>query len=909
MNVFNKFTIRSLKKNRSRTFVTIIGIALSMALITAIVQAVNSGLNYLITGETAHTGAFHGFYYNITEEEAKKVQAYSEISDAATWQQVGWAEIDSENESKPYLLIESISDNFTDLVSVNLTEGRMPESDYEIILPSHLSSNGGVSYKLGDIVSLNVGKRTSEGYELTGPYTGDEEKITDAQERKYTVVGFYERLDYSIEDFESPGYTALTTGGGSGSYYLFFTVKDPGNYFDYMSKNAVSDSYRSHTELLAYSGSLKDANLSQVLYGFAAILILLISFGSILLIYNSFSISVSERTKQFGILKSVGATKKQIMRTVFFEALVLCAVAIPLGMIVGCLGIGITLYLLRDSFSAFLYSGADIKMHLVINVWGLVICAAVCLITTLISAWLPARRAIKISPIDAIRQSTDVKMRRKDIRFKKIIYKLFGFEGMLAAKNFARNKKRYRSTVISLFLSVTLFISASSFCAYLTDSVDTVSATGHSDTDITYYTSADSVDDPEQLLASLSSANGVDKGVYYIQSYFDAVFDLSAISDGYKETYAEQADDEAEAFYDSCMVLFLNDEAFNTICEDNGIDTTEFYDTSNPQAVAFNDIVTSVRTDETHTKKINNYVFNDDAFPTSASITSDKEIEGYRLVTTDDSDPDNILYYYYPEEYMLSFDDNEVILDSMLDTSKAMILSEAEAQNKTEITIAAKAESVPFYIPEKSYQLYIVYPYSLIGSVLGEQFTDDYDSMYYFDFSAENHSDAYESMEKILSANGLNSNQLYDIAEQYESERTMVTVVNVFAYGFIILISLIAMANVFNTISTSISLRRREFAMLKSVGLTKRGFSKMMNFECIIYGIKGLFWGLIASLLVTYAIYQTTGAAIERSFYVPWYSVAIAVVSVFIVVFATMLYATSKIRKDNPIDALKNENL
>ena len=236
-----------------------------------------------------------------------------------------------------------------------------------------------------------------------------------------------------------------------------------------------------------------------------------------------------------------------------------------------------------------------------------------------------------------------------------------------------------------------------------------------------------------------------------------------------------------------------------------------------------------------------------------------------------------------------------------------MILTEAEAQSKADITIGAKAENYPHYIP-KSTVIFAIYPYSLKESVLNKQFKEDF-SFYCFDFKAQNHSEAFDNIEQILSANGLNSDGLYDVAEQNETERTIVNIMNIFAYGFIILISLIAMANVFNTISTSISLRRREFAMLKSVGLTKRGFNKMMNFECIIYGIKGLFWGLIASLLVTYAIYRTTDMAIERSFYVPWYSVAIAVVSVFIVVFATMIYSTSKIRKDNPIDALKNENL
>lgn len=904
MNVFNKFTVRSLKKNRSRTLVTIIGIALSMALITAIIQAANSGLNYLVRGETQRVGAFHGYYYNITEDLAKKVQSDPEVSDTALWQQVGWAEIDSTNESKPYLLIESISDNFTDLVSVNLTSGRMPQKDYEIILPSHLSSNGGVTHKLGDIVTLNVGKRMDNGHELTGPYTGEGE-ITDSTEKKYTVVGFYERLDYSIEDYESPGYTAFTTGGGTGSCYLFFKVQNPRDYFDYVNKSTIDANYRSHSDLLAYSGSLKDSSLSQALYGFAAILILLISFGSILLIYNSFSISVSERTKQFGILKSVGATKKQIMRTVFFEALVLCAVAIPLGMIVGCAGIGITLYLLKDSFSVFLYSGADIKMHLVINVWGLVICSAVCLITTLISAYIPARKAIKISPIDAIRQNKDVKIRRKDIRFKKIIYKLFGFEGMLAAKNFARNKKRYRSTVISLFLSVTLFISASSFCAYLTDSVNTVSGTGHSDTDISYYTNKNTVSNPDQFLSSLSSVNEVESGVYYSQSYFDAVFDSSVISDKYKDMFDTQLN--GNSFNESCQVLFLNDEAFNKLCENNSLDKTKFYDKTNLQAVVFDEINTIVRTDDTHSKRINNNILKSDKFPISINITMEKEIDGYTLWgTKDDENSNTCHYYYYPQEYLDSFG-NDTISESDLDTSKAKILTDEQAMNKMKLTIGAKAENYPYYLPKAS-GIYIVYPHSLMDSVLNEQF-NDYFSSYYFDFKAPNHSEAYKNIEQILSSNGLSNESLYNLAESDESQRTMVTIVNVFAYGFIILISLIAMANVFNSISTSISLRRREFAMLKSVGLTKRSFSKMMNFECIIYGIKGLFFGLIASLLVTYAIYKASDAAVEKSFYVPWYSVAIAVLSVFIVVFATMLYATGKIKKDNPIDALKNENL
>ena len=123
------------------------------------------------------------------------------------------------------------------------------------------------------------------------------------------------------------------------------------------------------------------------------------------------------------------------------------------------------------------------------------------------------------------------------------------------------------------------------------------------------------------------------------------------------------------------------------------------------------------------------------------------------------------------------------------------------------------------------------------------------------------------------------------------------------------MISLIAAANVFNTISTNINLRRREFAMLKSIGMTPKAFSKMMDFECLLYGFKGLLYGLPVSFVLTWMIYSAIGPGLEIAFFIPWYSIAIAVGSVFLVVFVTMLYSMKRIQKENTIDTLRNENL
>ena len=205
------------------------------------------------------------------------------------------------------------------------------------------------------------------------------------------------------------------------------------------------------------------------------------------------------------------------------------------------------------------------------------------------------------------------------------------------------------------------------------------------------------------------------------------------------------------------------------------------------------------------------------------------------------------------------------------------------------------------------YDLSVVYPYSLRENVLQDlsdnnQFCDHY-------VLSKNHKASYEAIKKIVVENGLSKNYLTDYAEGVEENRTLILIINVFSYGFVVLISLIAAANVFNTVSTNISLRRREFAMLKSVGMSNKEMSRMMNFECVLYGSRALLYGLPISAVITWFIYRVMSNVFSVGYYLPWGAIMIAVFSVFLVVFATMMYSMRKIKADNPIDALKNENL
>ena len=909
MNIFHRFTLASLKKNRVRTLVTVIGIMLSMALMTAVIEGANSGMQYLVRAETERVGAFHGYWREVEADKVSELARAEDVNKTAAFYRVGHARVTEETSRfVKYLQIEALGEGVTDLLSVRLTAGRMPENEREIILPDRYVEQV-ARVRVGDTLTLSVGQRTLNGEPIAAHKEYEEnEELTDCRELTYTVVGIFEKLDTVIDNGYSPSYIALTAGETAGPATVFFTLKHPARFYSVMKDNlnaGIGYDWAAHSALLAYSGSFRNGVLTQLMYGLVTVLVVLIAFGSISLIYNSFSISVSERTRQFGILKSVGATKKQIRGAVLYEALVLCGIAIPLGAGVGCAGIGITLYCLRDSFHLILSDTSDVKMKLVVSWVGLGMAALLCLSIALISAWIPARRALSISPIQAIRQSADVKISRREVKTSRLTQKLFGFEGMMASKNFKRNRKRYRSTVVSLFLSVTLFISAAAFCNYLKASVSSITSKD-SGADIVYHT-YDLRENPDALLEKLCRANGVERGAYLATRYETLRLPEGTLTKSYLEIFSDIMGSDTDGLYDMKLCA-VSDAEFLRFTKAAGIDGERYLTSEEPMGLLYNRGSRYVRdaSDASGSRaKWTTYTL----FAPSATVGTYEsrrirsEIDGYSFIAQDKDGDGSYLYLSKEDKatYRATGDDAE--REAFLN-AHAKRISEAEAVQVLSFRLGGTVDAVPLGMSEE--KPFLIYPYSRIAEVTG---IDPREDGIAFCFEAPAHAAAYADMKQILSDAGQLTSRLYDNAQMLESMRSTVTVVNVFSYGFIILISLIAVANVFNTISTNIALRRREFAMMKSVGLTTRGMHKMLNYECLIYGIKGLALGLPVSFLSTLAIWLVVGQAVEQPFMIPWAAVAIAVGSVFAVVFATMLYAGGKLRRDNPIDALKNENL
>lgn len=913
MNVFHKMTRKALAQNRTRTIVTIIGIILSMSMFTAVIEGAYSGVQFLICSEIEQAGTYHGCYTDVTEEEAEKLAQQEDIKDSATWQLVGWSHMETDVEGfTPYVSVVSVSDNFPDLVATKLVDGRLPENETEIALPSDLY---GIIYKghlIGDTVTLALGKRMANGQEL-GFYDRENsdipEEITDIHDRTYTVVGVYKPLSYEL--IRNGGYVGLTKGAAEGNCNLFFTLKHIRTFYKDFVKSQKDFTIIPHSDLLTFSGVSGNDYIMQMLYGLVAVLVCLISFGSISLIYNSFSISVSERTKQFGILRSIGATKKQIRQSVFYEAFFLAGIGIPVGLLVGCVGIGVTLRCLQDSFAKLLAADATVKMELVLNPLALLVAAVVCLITVLLSAWIPAKRATKVNAIEAIRQVEDLKIKGKEVKTSKLTQTLFGFEGMMAAKSFKRNRKRYRSTILSLFLSIVLFISATSFCSYLTRTVTGFSSY-QAQTDLQYHTVGEEgqKEKPDEVMELLSSVDGVTDALYMDYDEVALLTDFDNLDESY--THKPYTDEvmEQQTYGDVfCYLVFVDDENFRSLCKENHLKADNYFDTEHPTGILYNESVTFYQEKEDEPAKWYSYKNLDEKkLPCALYHQSPRTFEGLTFIHYDYEADGTTGVVYYPtdheEEYW-----NALNEDREPDMSLAVKKTEEEGMITTTFIVNAVIKESLFSLPSNTPA--VIYPYSMEQAVLkgDEEFYRNVSYETNFHFLCDDHRQVYNNMENLLKDHNMDTTRLEDAANARDAQRTLITVLKVFAYGFIVLISMIAIANVFNTITTNIMLRRREFAMLKSIGLGEGGFRRMMNYECMIYGWKGIMYGLPVAIAISYVIYKVTGVAYETAFYIPWTSIAIAVGSVFVVVFSTMLYATSKIKKDNPIDALKNENI
>ena len=863
MNIMNKLTLRNLKENKRRTLVTIIGVIISVSMLTAVATLGVSFIDLLKRDSMARDGEWHAQFIGVNSEQVKEIKEDKKIEKVILSNDLGYADWKgSKSEYKPYLFFRQYDEQGLTQFPITLKEGTYPKASNKIIISDEMVKNAKREYVIGDELKVSIGERHFKLEEedsiltQTDPLQRNEEgenveEIQRVKSYTFKIVGIMESPSW--EPTWSPGYTIvnymdkseLTSNSSINASVVMKKVKQS-IYEDSesLAKKLNIEKVNYNSELLRYYGVSSNDNLLLTMYSLLGIIILVIIIGSVALIYNAFAISVSERARHLGMLSSVGATKKQKRNSVFFEGAVIGGISIPLGIIAGLVGIGITFSFINKYFQEALNTAEG--LNVVVTPFSILFSILISLVTIFISTYLPARKASKISAIDAIRQTQDIKLSGKKVKTSKLVRKLFGIEAEIGLKNLKRNKRRYQTTVFSLVISILLFLTVSFFSDNMKKSVEL----SQENIDYDIAVSAGSNSTEEELLP-LANAPSITQSNLIKNIYVTTFLAKDVLSENNKKSVEKDntmLDDGKLSF--NVNFFILSDSSFKDYAKAAGFNSNEYLNSDVPKGIV---LETASYFDPYAEKFIEEKVL--DAKP-----------------------GDSIDLYMYRE-----------------DSGKEEFFNKIQIGLFTDETLMG--------ISSNNYRTITMIISNEVAEKLFEDETINMDYNLYL--NSDNPEKAQEELEDLKTG----SMYIYNVEMDRKQSEQMIMIMSVFMYGFISLISLISIANIFNTISTSISLRKREFAMLRSVGMTPTGFNKMIYFESIFYGIKALMYGIPISIGVIAALYWSISNTFEYGFELPWLSILFVVIAIFIIVAAAMLYSVSKIKKENIIDGLKQENI
>ena len=896
MNLLNKLTIKNLKLNKKRTIVTIIGIILSTALITGVATLVTSFKETIINDKRKSTGYYHYEFEDVPIEDLKYITNNRNVKQYYFTKNIGYALLNnSANEYKPYVYIIGFSRDAIENLNINLKEGKMPENENQIVVSNHMITNGGLQYKIGDKIKLDIGERvTSENgieYELNqnNPYI-DEEIFKSSYIKENEIVGIIERPDYNLEEYSAPGYTVITyleenISTNSVNVYTVYknlqkhiettaqildiseeNMKDLAKYGTSDEIQKLKYNYNANESLIKWENLEFSNSTVAMLYSVSSLIILIIIFTSVFCIRNSFEISITERIKQYGMLASIGATSKQIKKDVLYEGLILGAIGIPLGILSGLFAI----FILLKVIQGILASAIEITFVFKTSFASIIISILLCSITIYLSARKSAKKASKVSPIEAIRSNQDIKIKegKNSLKTPKIIKKIFGIGGIIAYKNLKRNKKKYRTTVISIVTSVAIFIAMTSFFTYAFKSND-IYNTKRSYNLIVYETNQiDLVDDNYNKLKQIANIDGIeDYTILMSNTIFIPKAELQnhyseknkkitkAIEELESELYEEEEDSSNDTSEELSYITIyaLQQQEYQKFIEQTGLK----YDECKDKAILIDNMKNYVTIDEKSSYvlyRLYDYKKGDkiDATIKLSQIENESESENINIDKT------------ITIEIAGLTDERPMGLENVYSSNGFIIVSE-EFFEKNDI----ETKQVEMFINAK---------------------------------------DA-DQIEEYINKNYPNDFYVNNIEKSIREQNAVWLVIAIFLYGFIIVISLIGVTNIFNTITTNMTLRSKEFANLKSIGMTKKEFNKMIRLESFFYCVKSLIFGIIIGSILSFLLYKAFAEGIDMGYIYPIQGVIISIIAVALLITTIMKYTLNKINKQNIIETIRKDNI
>lgn len=921
MNVFARFTARAMAKNSGRTLVTILGVILSAAMFTAVTTFAVSLWTFLVESAVSTEGDYFVCCHWLTEEEVATLEKNEKITTLARYNALGYLKTQDDADGPLSTFVVASADApYFDTMPIRLSQGTLPKNSKEILLHEAILSElayYSIETEIGKEISLDLLRQCSAFPQIQGS-----DQMLQPYSASYTIVG-YIAPDVTL-NYELDMYPLLTLSDGQEGFPLWtraYIKTAPRQVWDLVQGEEFHD-IEINDSLLALYGQSRYENFTSIIFWLSAVLCLIIVIGSVSLIYNSFSISLSERTKQFGLLSCIGATKKQLRRAVYAEALFLAAPGIPLGVLFGYGGISLTLFFLRDRLSLVLGGFTQYTtLRGVFSPLALLLGALLALGTLFLSAALPAKRATAISPLEAIRQNRDYQVPKR--RRKSLGPSLFGLPGALAKNYYRVSKGKYRATLISLIISLVLFLSASGFTTGLKVAADQAVSAENYDFDC-------SISQAEGAI--LAQEDFIDQAAYAVQGYY-----LSQIRPDQRsaeflkyETELGKAYPQATAPVANIQVYYLEDDVLRSYLRSQNIDPTDYLDPHNPKAlVCYKEVTTYMMADENgiYTRYTYHYppfsanaselVLFPDGAPSELNPFGSEAMQTYGYSVDDEGNlilsliplgenqyghiaeiPANAISYLVQWE---GSPEGAVAVYYLIDATTGLAEQtpiHRQSVDLHRIPLGETIRELPFGISysakDQPYYTSLILPLSAVPAEIRDEGS--------LCFTASDYDVARAYLES-------RSGTFYysDYRQSEEAARAMILVVDIFSYGFIVLICLICIANIFNTLSTNVTLRKKDFGMLRSIGFCGKDLDKMLCYECLTYGGKALLWGLPIGLLANGGIQKLTADLGTIAYVFPTKAAVSAVVSVFIIVFTTMFYAASKLRKDNPVEAIRQE--
>lgn len=886
MQILNRLTIRNLKLNKRRTIVTIIGIILATALLTAVATMAVSLKESVTLRSKKVDGDFHLLLYDMTDKEKESVINNRQVESYYETHEVGYGVLDGcVNDSKPYVYIEALDSDTFEKAEINVTSGRLPEDDSEIVISSHIKTNGGVKYNLGDKITFDIGDRTYNGKKL---YQNDnyreDEQLEAKQTKTYKVVGICDRLPYGEEPRTAPGYSVITlankadTSLNKSDIYLRFNKKALKDRYDLtadilgvdktlfnkLNSGKLEDkeiqtlksqldkthSYYINNSLIKYE-AFYDSSVAFV-YNMAAVVMVIIIITSAVCISNSFAISINQKTKQYGMLVSIGATPRQIRKNVFFEAAFMGVIGIVAG-----IGGGLSAsYILVVLSNKMLIDTFEMSIVYAPSLLGVLLSIVLAIVTIVLSALVPAIRASRMSPIMAINHSEDIKIKSKSLKTPKLIGKVWGEGGVLAYKNMKRNKRKYRVITISIALSVSTFIALYGFMSLLTESVNRYA---NDKIDLRVYMSSYksmSVDEANKKVSNIVNRINNETNITdftFARGFYASLKDEPKYSSDYKEVNKYEAGlAENNGYYIS--IISLGNEEYGKYIKKLGISK----ETAQSGGILVDNTYQYINNGN-DIKYFNIY----DGYKVGDVLT-------YRIDTSNSS--------------------------KSLDNSKS-----SDDTTLYDIRIVALSNERPFGYDNA----YTSYGYLIVSDdYMNRIDTKNTDST----LLNINCDDPDKAQDILVNEFNIGQNYIFNAAQERRNDEKLILTMKIFLYGFIAIVSLIGITNIFNTVTTGMELRGKEFAMLQSIGMTKKEFDKMIRLESVFYGSKALIIGVVSGTILSYVIYISAGES-QLKYTLPLLAIVMSVIVVIILLLGIMKYSIAQIRKQNIIETIRNENI